>query len=62
MKHRPSRRWLFALAAVTAISLIATVAYAAIPDAAGIIHACRANKTGVLRVIDTEAGQRCLGA
>jgi len=35
------------------------VAAASIPDASGVIHGCRSTKTGVLRVIDTDAGQTC---
>jgi hypothetical protein len=35
------------------------VAYAAIPDSSGVIHGCYLNKIGVLRVIDSEAGQKC---
>jgi hypothetical protein len=37
----------------------AAVALAAIPDSNNVIHACRKNSDGSLRVIDTEAGQRC---
>ena len=37
----------------------ATAALAAIPSADGTIHGCRRNLTGVLRVIDVEAGQQC---
>jgi hypothetical protein len=35
------------------------VAYATIPDSAGIIHACFLNQGGNLRVIDTDAGAVC---
>jgi hypothetical protein len=35
------------------------VAAAAIPDSNGVIHACRDLRSGVLRVIDNEAGQSC---
>jgi hypothetical protein len=34
-------------------------ATAAIPDSNGVIHGCRSNKTGAVRVIDTEKGQTC---
>jgi hypothetical protein len=36
-----------------------SVAYAAIPDSQGVIHACRNAKSGALRVIDTDKGQTC---
>jgi hypothetical protein len=36
-----------------------TVALASIPDSAGVIHGCRNNKDGSLRIIDTDAGQTC---
>jgi hypothetical protein len=46
--------------AVTAVGIGASaVAYAAIPDAKGIIHGCR-NPSGLLRVIDS--GQTCSSA
>jgi hypothetical protein len=35
------------------------LAEAAIPDAQGVIHACRHNNTGALRVIDSETGRTC---
>jgi hypothetical protein len=35
--------------------VVAGVAYAAIPDSAGVIHGCYATKSGALRVIDTSA-------
>jgi hypothetical protein len=37
----------------------AGVALASIPDASGVIHACRNTKDGSLRVIDSDAGQTC---
>jgi hypothetical protein len=51
-------RFLVALAGAGAIALIASAAWAVIPDASGTIHACYA-QDGVLRVVDSEAGQRC---
>lgn len=42
---------------VAVISLMiasASVAYAAVPDSAGVIHGCITTRTGALRVIDTE--------
>jgi hypothetical protein len=35
------------------------IALASIPDSNGVIHGCRDNKSGDLRVIDTDAGQTC---
>jgi hypothetical protein len=52
-------RWL-ALGAVVLIAVAGGVAYAAIPDSHGVIHACYSKKLGVLRVIDSEAGKTCL--
>ena len=36
------------------------VAYAAIPGSGGVISGCYEKKTGILRVIDAEAGKTCL--
>jgi hypothetical protein len=44
---------------VLLVLLSSAVALAAIPSADGTIHGCREAKTGVLRVIDAEAGQTC---
>jgi hypothetical protein len=33
--------------------------YAAIPDSNNVIHACRGRALGVVRIIDTERGERC---
>jgi hypothetical protein len=44
--------------AVAAVAVIASAAWAAIPDASGTIHAC-ADRDGRLRVIDTENGKTC---
>jgi hypothetical protein len=52
------KRWPIVLAVALVVSG-GTVALAAIPDSNGVIHACRDSKSGLLRVIDTEAGQRC---
>lgn len=41
-------------AAVGALT-VGAVAYAAIPDAGGVIHACREKVTGVVRVVETES-------
>jgi hypothetical protein len=47
------------LALVTASAIVAGIALASIPDAAGVIHACYGNQFGILRVIDTAKGQSC---
>ena len=52
------RRW---LVVALAASLVATgsIAYAAIPDAGGVIHSCYTKSSGAWRVIDTGLGQTC---
>jgi hypothetical protein len=45
--------------AVGALMLAGALAYATIPDAGGIVHACYNPANGQLRVIDTGAGQAC---
>lgn len=54
------RRW---LVAILAGALVATggLAYAAIPDAGGVIHTCYTKSSGAWRVIDTGTGQACKG-
>jgi hypothetical protein len=42
------------------VALGAGFAYAAIPGSNGVINACYEKRTGLLRVIDAEAGKRCL--
>ena len=50
--------------AVPAIAVVLAagvgVAYAAIPGSSGMISGCYEKKTGILRVIDAEAGKKCL--
>jgi hypothetical protein len=53
---RPSPALLVAIVAL-AVAL-GGVAYAAIPDSAGVIHGCY-SRTGALSVINTSAGQTC---
>jgi hypothetical protein len=53
------KRVRLAVAIVVVLALGAAAALAAIPDSAGVIHACRNNSSGALRVIDTGAGQSC---
>jgi hypothetical protein len=54
---RPSLAMVVALLALLVAASGAAVA--AIPGADGIITACRDNKTGTLRVINAQGGQRC---
>jgi hypothetical protein len=49
--------WLFA--AVTASLAVGGIAYATIPDQNGVIHGCRNDGSGVLRVIDADTSS-CL--
>jgi hypothetical protein len=51
-------RLLAAITAAGAITLIASAAWAVIPDAEETIHGCIA-PDGVLRVVDTDLGQEC---
>ena len=46
--------------AALALVVVAGAAYATIPRAGGVIDACYESRTGVLRLIDAEAGKRCL--
>ncbi len=51
-------RWLIAAVVLTAV-VTGGIAYAAIPDAGGVIHSCYTKSSGAWRVIDTGAGQTC---
>ena len=54
------RKTLVAVAAAGALVLTGgVIAYASIPDASGVIHGCRKNSDGSVRVIDSDAGQTC---
>jgi hypothetical protein len=55
------RRWLTIGVASALLVTAGGLAYAAIPDSAGVIHGCRQNNNGALRVIDSDAGQQCSG-
>ena len=46
--------------ALAATALTGGIAWAAIPDHEGLIHGCYTKLGGVLRVIDTAKGQKCL--
>jgi hypothetical protein len=43
-----------------ALATTAGVAFATIPGSDGVINGCYEKRTGILRVIDAEAGKRCL--
>jgi hypothetical protein len=47
------RRGRVAVAAVAALAVSGGIAYASIPDAGGVIHACLLKNVGTIRVIDT---------
>ena len=49
-----------ALGAATLLVALAGVAWAAIPGSGGVINGCYGKQTGILRVIDGEAGKSCL--
>jgi hypothetical protein len=53
------RRLVVAVVAAAVVLAGGAVALASIPDAQGVIHACRNTKDGSLRVIDADAGQTC---
>jgi hypothetical protein len=64
MKGKLTRTMLVALAIVGAL-VAGGIAYAAIPDAGGVIHGCYKKSSpnqGTLRVIDTEKAQTCSNA
>lgn len=48
-----------ALIIAGALILVGGVAYASIPDAGGVIHGCRKNSDGSIRVVDSDLGQTC---
>jgi hypothetical protein len=52
------KRWKGIAAVAVLAAVAAGVAYATIPDAAGVIHGCY-GKAGTLRVIDPGAGGAC---
>lgn len=53
------RKTIVLVVGLLAVLAVAVAATAAIPDANGVIHACRNSKSGLLRVIDTDKGQTC---
>jgi hypothetical protein len=62
MRNRLGRRAVRLLVIATAlIAITAGVSYAAIPNSStGTINGCYEKRTGLLRVIDAEAGKKCL--
>jgi hypothetical protein len=48
------------VAATAALAVAAGAGYAAIPSSNGTVNGCYERKTGLLRVIDKEAGKNCL--
>jgi Putative metal-binding motif len=52
-------RWALSIGAVLAL-LAGGLAYATIPASNGVINGCYEKRTGILRVIDAEAGKSCL--
>jgi hypothetical protein len=54
------RRLIITAAVAVAVAISGgAIAYASIPDSAGVIHGCYTVKGGALRVIDTAKGQTC---
>lgn len=49
-----------AVLGVAATAAIGSIAWAAIPNSAGVISGCYEKRTGILRVIDAAAGKTCL--
>jgi hypothetical protein len=49
------RRAAFLCVLVTSAAIVGGVAYAAIPDSGGVIHACRDTHAGILRAIDASS-------
>ncbi len=59
MTFKVFRSGLGVAAVLGALLVAGGIAYAAIPDAGGVIHSCYTKLNGQLRVIDSEKGQRC---
>jgi hypothetical protein len=56
----PSSPKSLAIAAAATVALVAGAAYATIPGSSGVVNGCYGKVTGILRVIDAEAGKSCL--
>jgi hypothetical protein len=54
-----SRRAAIVGATAALIVGFSVAAYATIPDSSGVIHGCRKNSDGSVRVIDSDLGQTC---
>jgi hypothetical protein len=56
-----SKPWRIGVAAGVLVAVAGSTGFAvaSIPDSNGVIHACYVKGVGVLRVIDTDAGQHC---
>ena len=60
MRRPMQQRWrLLALGAGSVLVLSVGIAYAAIPDASGVISGCFVSGQGQLRVIDKDKGETC---
>jgi hypothetical protein len=58
--RKPARRWAVLSAATAGIVIAGTgVAFATVPDSAGVFHGCYDKHSGELRLIDPVAGQHC---
>jgi hypothetical protein len=62
MELRLGRRNVLALVLAAGLAISGGIAYAAIPGAGGVINGCYHKNSGVLRVIDPEAGTTCTQA
>ena len=48
------------LAAMITALVAGGVAFATVPSTGGVINGCYGQRTGIVRVIDTEAGAQCM--
>lgn len=58
MRHKLTRRGSIAVMALLGVLAAVGVGYAAIPSPDGVIHSCY-NPSGNLKVVDTDAGEKC---
>lgn len=56
----PRRKWILFAAAAMALAGAGGIAFGAIPGSGGVINGCYMKQTGILRVVDAEAGKACL--
>lgn len=54
------RKLLIVLIVAAGLTGVGAVAYASIPGSDGVVHGCRKNSDGSVRVIDSDAGQTCV--